>query len=211
MKHTILYIATLFLLAACQQEELPLGEQALGYLSLSAIEVEASDVQLISTRAENTEDLTLSIEETGQSYNPIPSEIALAPGEYHITISNNADPTKAAVFEMDTVITIEEEKVTDLGEVKVPMTNFGVQLKLPEVFDDESIITYTFTVNEKDLTNGQTVYFNYSSDATIEYKLTATNADDETKTDGGTHSTITSGTVYVITYSLATKSLQVEK
>ena len=212
MKHTILYIATLFLLAGCQQEELPLGEQALGYLSLSAVEVEASDVQLISTRAENTEDLTLSIEETGQSYNPIPSEIALAPGEYHITISNNADPTKAAVFEMDTVITIEEEKVTDLGEVKVPMTNFGVQLKLPEVFDDESIITYTFTVNEKDLTNGQTVYFNYSSDAKIEYKLTATNADDETKTDEGTYSEpITSGTIYVITYSLATKSLQVEK
>ena len=211
MKHTILYIATLFLLAACQQEELPLGEQALGYLSLSAVEVEASDVQLISTRAENTEDLTLSIEETGQSYNPIPSEIALAPGEYHITISNNADPTKAAVFEMDTVITIEEEKVTNLGEVKVPMTNFGVQLKLPEVFDDESIITYTFTVNEKDLTNGQTVYFNYSSDAKIKYKLTATNADDEPQTDEGTHSTITSGTIYVITYSLATKSLQVEK
>ena len=211
MKHTLLYIATTLLLAGCGQEELPLGEQALGYLSLSAVEVEASDVQLISTRAENTEDLTLSIEETGQSYNPIPSEIALAPGEYHITISNNADPTKAAVFEMDTVITIEEEKVTNLGEVKVPMTNFGVQLKLPEVFDDESIITYTFTVNKKDLTNGQTVYFNYSSDAKIKYTLTATNADDETKTDGGTHSTITSGTIYVITYSLATKSLQVEK
>ena len=212
MKHTLLYIATTLLLAGCGQEELPLGEQALGYLSLSAVEVEASDVQLISTRAENTEDLTLSIEETGQSYNPIPSEIALAPGEYHITISNNADPTKAAVFEMDTVITIEEEKVTNLGEVKVPMTNFGVQLKLPEVFDDESIITYTFTVNEKDLTNGQTVYFNYSSDAKIEYKLTATNADDETKTDEDTYSEpITSGTIYVITYSLATKSLQVEK
>ena len=212
MKHTLLYIATTLLLAGCGQEELPLGEQALGYLSLSAVEVEASDVQLISTRAENTEDLTLSIEETGQSYNPIPSEIALAPGEYHITISNNADPTKAAVFEMDTVITIEEEKVTNLGEVKVPMTNFGVQLKVPEVFDDESIITYTFTVNEKDLTNGQTVYFNYSSDAKIEYKLTATNADDETKTDEDTYSEpITSGTIYVITYSLATKSLQVEK
>ena len=210
MKHTLLYIATTLLLASCGQEELPLGEQALGYLSLSAVEVEASDVQLISTRAENTEDLTLSIEETGQSYNPIPSEIALAPGEYHITISNNADPTKAAVFEMDTVITIEEEKVTNLGEVKVPMTNFGVQLKLPEVFDDESIITYTFTVNEKDLTNGQTVYFNYSSDAKIEYKLTATNADDETKTEENTYNeTVAKGTIYVITYELETQSLKI--
>lgn len=215
MKHTLLYIATTLLLASCGQEELPLGEQALGYLSLSAVEVEASDVQLISTRAENTEDLTLSIEETGQSYNPIPSEIALAPGEYHITISNNADPTKAAVFEMDTVITIEEEKVTDLGEVKVPMTNFGVQLQLPEGFD-EWFPTYTFTVNTKGLKNGETAYFDYSTAVKIAYTLTATNKDGEDAEDGLTKSgsydkDITSGTIYVITYSLATKSLQVEK
>ena len=45
MKHTLLYIATLFLLTACQQEELPQGAQALGYLSLSAVEVKAGDVQ----------------------------------------------------------------------------------------------------------------------------------------------------------------------
>ena len=214
MKHTILYIAAIALLTACQQEELPQEEQALGYLSIPAVEVKASDIEIISTRVGeiSIDDLTLSIEETEQSFQPIPPEIALAPGEYHITISNNATPTEAAVFEMDTVITIEEEKVTNL-EVEVPMTNFGVQLKLPDEFDDESIIKeYTFTVNNQTLLNGETAYFAYSEAANISYSLSAKNEDDETLTteEQTYEGTVAQGTIYVITYNWETQTLEVE-
>ena len=228
MKHTLLYIATTLLLASCGQEELPLGEQALGYLSLSAIEVEASDVQLISTRAGETDDLIVALtpagEETAKEYE-YAETISCPPGTYTLEIYNQAYKDKADAaqhyYKHREQVVIEEGKTTTIEEqeqeqdqeqpIQVPMINFGVQLQLPDEFDTW-FPTSTFTVNGKPLKDGETVYFDYSSDAKIKYKLTATNADDETKTDEVTYNEpITSGTIYVITYSLATKSLQVEK
>lgn len=219
MKHTLLYIATTLLLASCGQEELPLGEQALGYLSLSAVEVEASDVQLISTRAGETDDLIVALTPVGNEGTATEYEyaetISCPPGTYTLEIYNQAYKDKADAaqyyFERTEPVVITEGETEPVGNISVPMINFGVQLQLPKEFDTW-FKDYTFTVNNQPLKDGETAYFDYSSDAEIEYTLTATNTDNESETDEGTYSEpITSGTIYVITYSLATKSLQVEK
>ena len=174
MKHTLLYIATTLLLASCGQEELPLGEQALGYLSLSAVEVEASDVQLISTRAAETDDLIVALtpeDGTTKEYK-YAETISCPPGTYTLEIYNKAYKDKADAAQYyyehtESVVITEGETNDDIEPISVPMINFGVQLQLPEGFD-EWFPAYTFTVNDKPLEDGATVYFDYSSDAKIE-------------------------------------------
>ena len=225
MKHTLLYIATLcLLLTACQQEELPQGAQALGYLSLSAVEVEAGNVQLISTRASGTDDLMVTLTPTNGDGKltecPCSETISCQPGTYTLEIysknyetENDNAPKYYYVHNEEIKIT---EGKTETIEAKVSMINFGVQLQLPEGFTNWFKDDYTFTVNGKNLKDGETVYFDYSSDAKIEYTLTATNKDDEPFSEKGSNiddcwegKTIASGTIYVITYELETRSLKI--
>lgn len=225
MKHTIIYIATLcLLLTACQQEELPQGAQALGYLSLSAVEMEAGDVQLISTRAEDTEDLIIALtDESGKKTEYDFSEtISCQPGTYDLEIYtenyNTAnDNARKYYYKHEEKVVITEGNETEVGSISIKMINFGVEFKLPEGFD-EWFPTYTFTVNGKELQEGETAYFDYSSDVKIEYTLTATNTDDEppfskkgsNADDCWEGKTIAAGTIYVITYDWETRSLEVE-
>ena len=225
MKHTLLYIATLcLLLTACQQEELPQGAQALGYLFLSAVEVEAGDVQLISTRAEDTDDLIVVLTPKDGSGEVTKCEcsemISCQPGTYTLEIYSKNYETDDANAPKYYYVHNEEIKITEgkteTIEAKVSMINFGVQLQLPEGFTNWFKDDYTFTVNGKNLKDGETVYFDYSSDAKIEYTLTATNKDDEPFSEKGSNiddcwegKTIASGTIYVITYELETRSLKI--
>ena len=215
MKHTLLYIATTLLLASCGQEELPLGAQALGYLSLSAVEVEAGDVQLISTRAESTDDLIVALtDESGKTTEYDYSEtISCQPGTYTLEIYNKAYKDKADAAQYyyehtESVVITEGE--TEPVEAKVSMINFGVRLQLPDEFKDW-FEDYTFTVNGKTLKNGETVYFDYSDDAKITYTLTATNTDNEPVETGEKtyNEAVAQGTIYVITYELETQSLKI--
>ena len=219
MKHTLLYIATLFLLTACQQEELPQGAQALGYLSLSAVEIEAGDVQLISTRAEDTDNLMVTLTPTNGDGKltecPCSETISCQPGTYTLEIYNQAYKDKADAAQYyykheEPVVITEGETNDDVEPISVPMVNFGVQLKLPNGFD-EWFPTYAFTVNDKPLEDGETVYFDYSSDAKITYTLTAMNTDNEPmETEEKTYNeAVAKGTIYVITYELETRSLKI--
>ena len=225
MKHTLLYIATTLLLASCGQEELPLGEQALGYLSLSAVEVEASDVQLISTRASETDDLMVTLTPTNDDGKltecPCSETISCQPGTYTLEIYNQAYKDKADAAQYyykheDPVVITEGETNDDVEPISVPMINFGVKLQLPEGFDTW-FPTYTYTVNGKELKDGEIAYFDYSSDAEIEYTLTATNKDNEPFKKEGSNSddcwkekTITAGTIYIISYAWETQTWKVE-
>ena len=215
MKHTLLYIATTLLLASCGQEELPLGEQALGYLSLSAVEVEASDVQLISTRAGETDDLIVALTDESEKMTEYDyaETISCPPGTYTLEIYNQAYKDKADAaqyyYKHDESVVITEG-ATEPVEAEVPMINFGVRLQLPDEFKDW-FEDYTFTVNGKKLKDGETVYFDYSSNAKITYTLTATNTDDEPVETGEKtyNEAVAQGTIYVITYELETQSLKI--
>ena len=81
MKHALIYIATIFLLAACGQEELPSGE-GVGYLSLENIQLQAAEEEIIQTRAVDN-DLYVQIDD-GTPYSPgnAPSTIELSAGTY---------------------------------------------------------------------------------------------------------------------------------
>ncbi len=226
MKHTLVYIATLcLLLTACQQEELPQGAQALGYLSLPAVEVEAGDVQLISTRAaEDTDDLIVALTDaSGKTTEYDFSEtISCQPGTYDLEIYTENyetanDNARKYYYKHEEKVVITEGNETKVGSISIKMINFGVEFQLPEGFEDW-FPTYAFTVNGKTLTDGQTAYFDYSSDAKIEYTLTATNTDGEPPfSKEGSNAdacwegkAIAAGTIYVITYDWETQSLEVE-
>lgn len=224
MKRIWLYTICLGLvgLFACQQEDLPsVGET--GFLSLENMTVEVANTESISTRAVDND---LYVEISSQDvtpdvtlkYNPgdkIPSKIELEPGNYTLKAYNAAFNEQsidkgAAIYYIDNKsFTIEAGKVNYLS-VEVPMTNIGVRLALPEGFSNWFKTFFTISDGNRSVSiaNGETAYFSIDQD--ISYTLSATNTDNEQKTDSKTikKDQIAAGTIYVITYDYATKALR---
>lgn len=225
MKRIWLYTICLGLvgLFACQQEDLPsVGET--GFLSLENMTVGVANTESISTRAVD-DDLYVEISsqdvtpDVTLKYNPgdkIPSKIELEPGNYTLKAYNAAFNEQsidkgAAIYYIDNKsFTIEAGKVNYLS-VEVPMTNIGVRLALPEGFSNW-FKTFSFTISDGNrsvsIANGETAYFSIDQD--ISYTLSATNTDNEQKTDSKTikKDQIAAGTIYVITYDYDTKALR---
>lgn len=225
MKRIWLYTICLGLvgLFACQQEDLPsVGET--GFLSLENMTVGVANTESISTRAVDND---LYVEISSQDvtpdvtlkYNPgdkIPSKIELEPGNYTLKAYNAAfneqsiDKGAAKYYIDNKSFTIEAGKVNYLS-VEVPMTNIGVRLALPEGFSNW-FKTFSFTISDGNrsvsIANGETAYFSIDQD--ISYTLSATNTDNEQKTDSKTikKDQIAAGTIYVITYDYDTKALR---
>lgn len=225
MKQTILYlVASIFLLASCQQEEQVAEETATGYLSIEGIALQA-DIQTVSSRAVDA-DLYVEILKDGETYslyNPgtVPDKIELPVGTYQLRAYNEASLMKNpyeglgyAVYSSEAQsFEVKAGEVT-LRDLEVPMTNFGVTLQLPEEFATYFGENYTFTVKSNDrevkLKDGETAYFPYSENVTFSYSLKAVNADgEESEQEGGTRTEVARGTVYTITYTMATPSLSV--
>ena len=225
MKQTILYLLLgFFLLASCQQEEIPNAETAMGTLSLNGISVQVAN-ETVSSRAVDA-DLYVDILQEGaifRQYGPgmVPDRIELPEGTYRLHVYNAAatlpdpyDGNGVAIFEYTgEPFTIEANGRTLTEEIKVPMINFGVTLRLPEEFAAYFGENYTFTVTSDRsvrLKEGETVYFPYSENMTFSYSLTAINGDDEvTAPQGGTCTKVTSGTIYTVSYEMETQSLNI--
>ena len=223
MKHTLLYIATTLLLASCGQEELPLGEQALGYLSLSAVEVEASDVQLISTRAGETDDLIVALTPTGEGTAKeyvYAETISCPPGTYTLEIYNQAYKDKADAaqyyYKHDESVVITEG-ATEPVEAEVPMINFGITFSWPEDLKGFTKIKFNveYGSTSKEIQTGETVYFDISDGKIISYSLSAKNEDmDPVFTKGSygdeENETLKAGTIYTVSYKLETQTLEIK-
>ena len=228
MKHTLLlYIVTLFLLAACQQEELPQGAQALGYLSLSAVEVEAGDVQLISTRASETDDLMVTLTPTNGDGKltecPCSETISCQPGTYTLEIYNQAYKDKADAAQYyykheEPVVITEGETNDDVEPISVPMINFGVTFSWPKDLEGFTGIKFKVSYGSvlKEIQTGETAYFDVLTEENkISYTLSAQNADGEDMETAGSYGdgeneAIKACTIYTVTYSLETQTLEVE-
>lgn len=225
MKHLFYTIIALFLMASCQQEELP-SVEGVGYLSLENIQIQAAEVTSVQTKAVD-EDLYVEIEGSDGktiTYNPgsVPSSIELEPGSYTLKVYNKAyedeDYTQAVYYYKTGPFQIKEGEVNHQS-VKVPMINFGISLKLPEGFSTPfPTNSFSVTSGEKTQTlEGQgTVYFRYSNNVSVSYTLSATNKDGEDKESEGSSAdwgeiTIESGHIYVITYHYATQSLSLQE
>ena len=224
MKQYILCIMLgIFFLASCQKEERFAEESATGFLSLTGITLQA-DIQTISSRAVDSELYVeiLQNEETYCLYEPgtVPDKIELPAGTYQLRAYNAAfqmenpyeDLGNAVFYQEGTTFEVKAGEVTPL-ELKVPMINFGVTLRLPEEFAAYFGENYTFTVTSDRsvrLKEGETVYFPYSENMTFSYSLTAINGDDEvTAPQGGTCTKVTSGTIYTVSYEMETQSLNI--
>ena len=222
MKHTLLYIATTLLLASCGQEELPLGEQALGYLSLSAVEVEASDVQLISTRAGETDDLIVALTDESEKMTEYDyaETISCPPGTYTLEIYNQAYKDKADAaqyyYKHDESVVITEG-ATEPVEAEVPMINFGITFSWPEDLKGFTEIKFKieYDSTSKEIQTGETAYFDISDKKTISYTLSAQNEDEEPVATTGSYGdeeneTLKAGTIYIVSYKLETQTLEIK-
>lgn len=225
----ILHILTplLFLLASCQQEDnLPSSETGKGYLSLSSLEVEASTITPLSTRTVHSELAIEIVKADGTSVFKFDAgaaeasdKIELEAGAYKLKAYSpnygstwQNDEKGAPIYYKEQNFMIVEEKVNYLS-IQVPMINMGVQFLLPEGFNNW-FTSYTFSAqidNRKvTLQEGEIAYFDLpeNSNTKLQYSLSATNSDSELmQQDNNFEGTLTPGTVYEVTYSIATQSL----
>lgn len=229
MKLNIFYIICgLFLLASCQQEEIPSGE---GFLSLTGIEVQTQEITNVASRAVD-EDLTVDLYKGEQKVRTLTAEemqskIELEPATdyklkvYSANYGQDVNWTKEMsgepVYYKEEPFQVKEGETTAL-KVQVPMCNYAVSLALPEGFE-KWMTYYTFEVTSGartvTLQDGGTAYFPVSAlGSPFSYKLKLTNTDSEsfelTGTWGDTEGeTVEMNTVYVITYSMEYNALKV--
>ena len=121
------------------------------------------------------------------------------------------------MYYTEQAFTVEAEQTTSV-EVSVPMINFGVTFSLPEEYSGYfSSCTFTATVGERSvsLQEGETAYFSYTEGAAFSYTLNATNSDNEPFNQSGSYGgteageTISSGTVYTVTYNVETRQFDI--
>lgn len=215
----IVVIIWVFLLSACQREEAA-DVSATGYLVLEDISVVTSEAEAIGAGARTVDAdfyVTIASAASTTTYNPggFPEgKLALEPGTYTLTVENaayrNGTDNAAKYYYQDT-FTIEAEKVTYL-QVEVPMVNFAVSFSVPSSFGTyfqrpvfQVKVDYPSSDTPKISTlNSQLVpaYFDYEQGVTLTFTFSALNADNETVALEGTYTAVTSGKMYVVTYSL---------
>ena len=208
-------------MASCQQEDLPTVGEGIGYLSLEDIQIQAAEVETVQTRAVD-DDLYVKINDVEYGPGKTEPKIELEAGQYTLEAYNDAYKNNAswgnenkgeAIYYISEPVQIEAGKTT-YQNIDVPMINFAVRLALDEevkvLFSDEAL---TVTSGERTITlnEGETAYF--LPDATeFTYSLAAKNTEgDDMALEEKTKNDAKDGKLYVITYSLATKSLEVEE
>jgi len=225
MKRNIFYLLFAILLSACQQEELPPAEQALGYLSIENLSVEVKNLNYVSTRAVEN-DLCVEIWQNGQLLGDeykypageVPSSIVLKAGSYTLKAYNTESYQEGQPwYYAEKEFSITEGDINHIT-VEVPLKNIGVRLSFPEEY--KAYFDYTFiitqdgapsqTINDEDGSE-KTCYFESISNGTISYTMNGTNEDGDYFTGEHTHGELPDdakdGNIYVVTYNIATKSL----
>lgn len=229
MKRNKLYaLCGIFLLASCQQEETPSTE---GGLSVVGIEKQVSEEVGLFSRAVD-ESLTVDLYKGGEKLRTLTavemqSKIKLdADSDYSLKVySENygSDANWTNEQKGEPIYYKEEPFSVKLGEttslkVQVPMSNYAVKLALPEGLDWVSSNEFTITSGKRSVTiqNGETAYFTYAEGGSFTYLLKLTNIDNEVfelKGEYGTEENkkLAFNTCYVVTYNMATQSLQTEE
>lgn len=178
MKRNILYwLFGIFLLAGCQQEELPVMEEAYGYLSLRSVVADVENVNHSSSRALpaiDAEELYVEIWEGEKKLlemkpgEEIPELVKLPVGTY-VAKAYNAAYTSfqtledgdlgTPVFYGEKEFVIVESEVPEVVTVEASLYNFGISFVLDEVFDQYFVSEGTAL----DITyNGRTVVLDYA-------------------------------------------------
>lgn len=234
MKQILYLLVGIFLLASCQQEELPDAGTNYGYLAVSGLSVASTHMDVISSRAEASEEpLTIEILKDGEtvqilSETDLENKIKLEAGtdyalkvyssEYGKDTEWESNNPGVPVYYAEQSFEISTDKTTQV-QVKVPMVNFGVSFQFPEEYQGAfSSCTLNVTVGERTvaLQSGETAYFPCGTETTVfHYSLVATNIDkEEISTEENTYGdvadeTVFSGTIYAISYEMEPQSFSV--
>lgn len=226
MKRLFYILCTSFIIISCHKEEFVKGN---GGLSIVTLGYETEVKNVIPTRAI---DETFTVElwkgdellrklTADEMQNKINLDAAtdyslkVYSSNYGSDISWTNEMKGEPIYYIEVPFEVEEGKVTSL-DIKVPMTNFGVSLNMPEIAGASWLKGYTFnvTVGERqvELLNGETAYFSYSDGIQFSYVLSMTNTDDETnELDGfwgdSEEESINRNTIYTVTYNWETHSL----
>lgn len=230
MKQILYLLLGIFLLASCQQEELPNTGTGYGYLSISELSVATTQVHVVSSRADE-EPLTIEILKDGETVQTLTetelaNKIKLEAGTGYSLKVYSSDYGKESewtnedkgtpVYYAEQEFEILTDRTTEVP-VKVPMINFGVSFQFPEEYK-EVFPSCTLSVKVGGRTvalqSGETAYFPYQAGTRFSYTLTATNKDNEPLTDTGSYGeeaeqTIASGTIYTVSYEMETQSLNI--
>lgn len=228
MRTNIFFIIILYLFVSCNRRD-DIHSLSSGFLSVTKIEYESEILSEISTRAID-ETLIVELWKGGEllrelTADEMQNKINLdAASDYSLKVysSNYGSDTSwtndvkgEPIYYIEVPFEVEEGKVTSLN-IKVPMTNFGIRLNMPEIAGTTWLKGYTFNVTVGDrqveLLNGETAYFSYSEGIQFSYNLSITNTDDETNALNGVwgdseEETINRNTIYTVTYNLETHSL----
>lgn len=216
MRHTyLIYIYSacalvLALLTGCSQESDAPRPQASGTLTLELHRVGGkADTRAVSN------DLAIRIvdpkgKETTFAPGEVPVRITLEPGDYELYAYTDNQETwqqdnggrGSACHWGSTNFTIEPDQVTYVN-LQVPMTNYAVELTLPQLFESLFLshsLTLTCNSRKVSIKQGEKAYFD-PKEGGFSYMLAATN------TDQVTHSTATvmyreveAGKCYNLTY-----------
>lgn len=227
MKFLLYILFMLIGLVSCQTED---GSMIVGtgYLELSSLDLQSGTCVQLATRAVDS-DLNVDVlsadgkndKKFMAGSSDLQQKILLPAGTYTLIAYTGNFSTQSSWTDADKgepvyygreTFTIEEDKITYFS-LQVPMINYGVTLSLPEEFDTW-FSDYTFQVQAGDRTvelkDGETAYFPLSDteSSSFTYSLSATNRDGEQMDETPqTYDAITAGTVYKVTYNLATRSL----
>lgn len=212
MRRLLYIFLCLTLLTACRQDELPEAQgEAVLELDLQRIGGPTMGV----TRAID-DDLAIDILDADRvlyrHYNAgsVPKKIVLAPGSFIIqayTTNQNTWKTAneglgEACYFQETSVVLEYDMVKRL-QMRVPMTNYAVGLKLPDLWDT-LFRSYTFRLKSGNRTvvikEGERAYFDMA-DGGFSYSLSATNTDGRTSSHSAINFTdIAAGKLFTLCY-----------
>ena len=206
-------IASLVLLASCQGDELnlPTGK---GMLQLQELKVVDATQNTLRTRAVDSDlSLILTGPESRQyaAGEEVPEKWPLAVGHYTLQAftpnqtgwKTDNEGRGSACHIGSTEFDIQEDWVTYVN-YQVPMTNYGVQLVLPDEFKkyfSNNRFVVTSAGRSPIVAENQTAYFD-PAEGGFSFVLTVTNVDGETfTTKTQQFSNVAAGKVYKVCYS----------
>lgn len=213
-KKTYIAFVVAFVLAACQNDEIPKG--GTGFLSIGDVKMVSFAKSMLKTRSVDN-DLSIEIlNAQGREVvhytagNTIPEKIALTPGNYTLkAYTPNANTWKTDNEGRGSILSygeigfaIESDWVTYVN-YEVPIYNYGVQMILPQEFEDY-FPEYHFVVSSggrsPEIDETQTAYF-APEDGGFSFTLTMTNTDGETyTTDRNTYKNVAAGKIYKVIF-----------
>lgn len=217
MRQNILHILSiLFLLASCQQEEIPGESDNVGYLSLTGFELSNGiEAEPLTKAVDNS--LTVHITgvsdaqyDTTFATGTAPERIELAAGEYTVKAYTEGYETATdapSYCSEDMKVTITAGEIAAI-RMTVPMYNVGITATFPDNIG-EWFTTYSIALsyNGKEATLDKTISTAYflpaATDTALTYTLEATNSDREQQSKEVT-TDIPKGGMYNITFELGT-------